>query len=307
MEVKDENGTVLMSHKVEEGDIWRLYRAKDIPVKDWIRLAHERGSLTGAPIVFWLDSFRPHDANLIKKVVEYLPTHLAEKNIEYHILAPRQAMRFTLKRTRRGLNTISVSGNAIRDYLTDLFPILELGTSAKMMSIVPLLAGGGLFETGAGGSAPKHVDQFMEAGHLRWDSLGEFLALAESLRMIGNKSNDAQIKVLTAAIDKANEAYLDNNKVPGRKVGQPDNKASHYYWGMYLAKALAEQTDDKELAETFAPVAKELADFEDKIIEELLAVEGKPADIGGYYKPDDEKASKAMRPSETLNKIIDKI
>ena len=307
MEVKDENGTVLMSHKVEEGDIWRLYRAKDIPVKDWIRLAHERGSLTGDPIVFWLDSFRPHDANLIKKVIEYLPTHLAEKNIEYHILAPRQAMRFTLRRVRRGLNTISVSGNAIRDYLTDLFPILELGTSAKMMSIVPLLAGGGLFETGAGGSAPKHVDQFIEAGHLRWDSLGEFLALAESLRMIGNKSNDAQIKVLTEAIDKANEAYLDNNKVPGRKVGQPDNKASHYYWGMYLAKALAEQTDDKELAETFAPVAKELADFEDKIIEELLAVEGKPADIGGYYRPDNEKVSKAMRPSETLNKIIDKI
>jgi isocitrate dehydrogenase len=307
MEVKDENGTVLMSHKVEEGDIWRLYRAKDIAIKDWIRLAHERGSLTGDPIVFWLDSFRAHDANMIKKVMQYLPAHLAEKNIEYHIMAPKQAMRFTLKRTRRGLNTISVTGNVLRDYLTDLFPILELGTSAKMMSIVPLLAGGGLFETGAGGSAPKHVDQFLKESHLRWDSLGEFLALAESLRMIGNKSNDAQIKVLTAAIDKANEAYLDNSKEPGRKVGQPDNKASHYYWAMYLAQALAEQTDDKELAETFAPVAKELADFEDKIIEELLAVEGKPADIGGYYRPDDEKASKAMRPSETLNKIIDKI
>jgi isocitrate dehydrogenase len=307
MEVKDENGTVLMSHKVEEGDIWRLYRAKDIAIKDWIRLAHERGSLTGDPIVFWLDSFRAHDANMIKKVMQYLPTHLAEKNIEYHIMAPKQAMRFSLKRIRRGLNTISVTGNVLRDYLTDLFPILELGTSAKMMSIVPLLAGGGLFETGAGGSAPKHVDQFLKESHLRWDSLGEFLALAESLRMIGNKSNDAQIKVLTTAIDKANEAYLDNSKEPGRKVGQPDNKASHYYWAMYLAQALAEQTDDKELAETFAPVAKELADFEDKIIEELLAVEGKPADIGGYYRPDDEKASKAMRPSETLNKIIDKI
>ena len=307
MEVKDENGTVLMSHKVEEGDIWRLYRAKDVAIKDWIRLAHERGSLTGDPIVFWLDSFRAHDVNMIKKVMQYLPAHLAEKNIEYHIMAPKQAMRFTLKRTRRGLNTISVTGNVLRDYLTDLFPILELGTSAKMMSIVPLLAGGGLFETGAGGSAPKHVDQFLKESHLRWDSLGEFLALAESLRMIGNKTNDAQIKILTEAIDKANEAYLENNKAPGRKVGQPDNKASHYYWAMYLAKALAEQTDDKELAESFKSVAKELADFEDKIIEELLAVEGNKADIGGYYRPDDEKVSKAMRPSETLNKIIDKI
>ena len=307
MEVKDENGVVLMSHKVQKGDIWRLYRAKDIAIKDWIRLAHERGSITGDPIVFWLDSFRPHDANLIKKIVKYLPEHLAKKEIEYHILAPKQAMRFTLRRVRRGLNTISVTGNALRDYLTDLFPILELGTSAKMMSIVPLLAGGGLFETGAGGSAPKHVEQFLKERHLRWDSLGEFLALAESLRMIAQKSADKDIDLLARAIDKANAAYLENNKVPGRKVGQPDNKASHYYWAMYLAEALANQDENKELAEIFAPVAKELKDLEDKILEELLAVEGKKADIGGYYRPDDEKASKAMRPSQTLNTIIDKI
>ena len=307
MEVKDEDGNVLMAHKVKKGDIWRLYRAKDIAIKDWIRLAHERGKLTGDPIVFWLDSFRAHDANMIKKVVEYLPAYLEKEPIEYHIMAPKQAMRYTLKRTRRGLNTISVTGNTLRDYLTDLFPILELGTSAKMMSIVPLLAGGGLFETGAGGSAPKHVQQFLKESHLRWDSLGEFLALAESLRMISNKTNDKDIEVLTKAIDKANEAYLDNNKVPGRKAGEPDNKASHYYWAMYLADALVNQDENKNLAETFAPVAKELKDFESKIMEELLAVEGKPADIGGYYKPDDALASKAMRPSETLNKIIDNI
>ncbi len=307
MEVKDEDGNVLMAHKVTKGDIWRLYRAKDIAIKDWIRLAHERGKLTGDPIVFWLDSFRAHDANMIKKVMEYLPAYLEKEPIEYHIMAPKQAMRFSLKRTRRGLNTISVTGNVIRDYLTDLFPILELGTSAKMMSIVPLLAGGGLFETGAGGSAPKHVQQFLKESHLRWDSLGEFLALAESLRMISNKTGDKDIAVLTAAIDKANEGYLDNNKVPGRKAGEPDNKASHYYWAMYLADALANQTENKELAETFEGVAKELKDFEDTIMKELLAVEGKPADIGGYYKPDDELASKAMRPSATLNKIIDNI
>ena len=307
MEVKDEDGKVLMSHKVEEGDIWRLYRAKDDAIKDWIRLAHERGSLTGDPIVFWLDSFRAHDANMIKKVVEYLPEHLAKKEIEYHIMAPKQAMRFTLKRFRRGLNTISVTGNILRDYLTDLFPILELGTSAKMMSIVPLLAGGGLFETGAGGSAPKHVQQFLKESHLRWDSLGEFLALAESLRMIGQKTGDKDIALMAKMVDKANEAYLDNDKAPSRKAGEPDNKASHYYWAMYLAEALANQDENKELAEKFAPIAKELKDLEKAIIDELLAVEGKEADIGGYYHPDDEKAEKAMRPSETLNEIINKI
>jgi len=306
MEVKDADGNVLMSHNVKKGDIWRLYRVKEIAVKDWIRLAHERGKLTGDPIVFWLDSNRAHDANIIKRVVEELPKYLEKEPIEYHIMAPELAMRYTVKRSRAGLNTISVTGNVLRDYLTDLFPILELGTSAKMMSIVPLLAGGGLFETGAGGSAPKHVEQFLKEGHLRWDSLGEFLALAESLRMIANKTGDAKVKAMVEALDEANEAYLDNDKSPGRKVGQPDNKASHYYLARYWAEALA-KSDDKELAETFAPIAKELAENEDKIIEELMAVEGKAQDIGGYYHPDDEKASKAMRPSETLNKIIESV
>jgi isocitrate dehydrogenase len=307
MEVKDADGKVLMSHKVEKGDIWRMMRAKDIPVKDWIRLAHERGSITGDPIVFWLDSNREHDANLIKKVLEYLPEYLAQKDIEYHILAPRAAMKYTLKRVRRGLNTISVSGNALRDYLTDLFPILELGTSAKMMSIVPLLAGGGLFETGAGGSAPKHVEQFLKTHHLRWDSLGEFLALAESLRMIGRKLGDEDVSLLARMIDKANEAYLDNDKIPSRKVGEIDNKASHYYWAMYLAQSIANQDENRELAKQFAPIAKELKDLEKAIIDEMLSVEEKPADIGGYYHPDEEKVKKAMRPSETLNEIINKI
>ncbi len=301
MEVKDADGNVLMSHNVEKGDIWRLYKAKDVAIKDWIRLAHERGKLTGDPIVFWLDSNRAHDANMIKKVVEYLPAHLEKEPIEYHVMAPKQAMKFTLRRTRAGLNTISVTGNVLRDYLTDLFPILELGTSAKMMSIVPLLAGGGLFETGAGGSAPKHVEQFLKEGHLRWDSLGEFLALAESLRMIYNKTGDEKVKVVCAALDKANEAYLDNRKEPGRKVGQPDNKASHFYLAMYWAEALGEN-DPK-----FAEVAKQLKENEEKILEELLAVEGKAQDIGGYFRPDDAKAEAAMRPSATLNNIIDSI
>jgi len=306
MEVKDQDGNVLMSHKVEKGDIWRLYKAKDIAIKDWVRLAHERGKLTGDPIVFWLDSNRAHDSNLIKKVLEYLPEHLEKEPVEYYVMAPELAMKYTVKRSRAGLNTISVTGNVLRDYLTDLFPILELGTSAKMMSIVPLLAGGGLFETGAGGSAPKHVEQFLREGHLRWDSLGEFLALAESLRMIYNKTGDSKVKALCEALDKANEAYLDNNKAPGRKCGEPDNKASHFYLAMYWADALA-NSGDKELEERFAPIAQALKENEQKIIEELLAAEGKPTDIGGYFMPDDEKAEKAMRPSETLNKIIDSI
>ncbi len=300
-EVKNSAGEVLMSFDVEAGDIFRAYRAKDVAIKDWIRLAHERGKLTGDPIVFWLDSNRAHDANMIKKVFEYLPEYLEKEPIEYHIMAPKLAMRYSLKRTRAGLNTISVTGNVLRDYLTDLFPILELGTSAKMMSIVPLLAGGGLFETGAGGSAPKHVEQFLKESHLRWDSLGEFLALAESLRMIANKTGDEKVKAVCDALDKANEAYLDNNNAPGRKVGQPDNKASHFYLAKYWAEALA----DKD--EKFAKVAKELADNEEKILEELLAAEGQPADIGGYFRPDDEKAKAAMRPSATLNAIIDAI
>jgi isocitrate dehydrogenase len=306
VEVKDAEGNVLMSHKVSQGDIWRLYRVKEIAARDWVRLAHERGKLTGDPIVFWLDSNRAHDANLIKRVVEWLPEHLAEAQIEYHIMAPQEAMKFTLKRTRAGLDTISVTGNVLRDYLTDLFPILELGTSAKMMSIVPLLAGGGLFETGAGGSAPKHVEQFLKEGHLRWDSLGEFLALAESLRMIYNKSGDEKIGELTKALDKANEAYLDNDNAPSRKCCEPDNKASHFYLAKYWAEALA-SGEDEELAGKFAPIAEALAQNEEKILEEMLASEGSPKDIGGYYRPDDAKAAEAMRASKTFNQIIDSI
>ena len=307
MEVKDSEGKVLTSHQVKKGDIWRAYKAKDVAIKDWIRLAHERGKLTGDTVVFWLDSNRAHDANIIKKVIEYLPSHLEKEPIEYELMAPQLAMRFTLKRTRAGLNTISATGNILRDYLTDLFPILELGTSAKMLSIVPLLAGGGLFETGAGGSAPKHVEQFLKEGHLRWDSLGEFLALAESLRMIYNKTGDSKVKAVCAALDKANEAYLDNNKAPSRKCCEPDNKASHYYLAMYWAEALANQSEDKELAEKFAPIAKELKENEEAITNELLSMEGKAQEIGGYFRPDDAKAAEAMRPSETLNKIVNSI
>jgi len=306
VEVKDENGNVLMKHEVKTGDIWRLYRVKEIAAKDWIRLAHERGKLTGDPIVFWLDSNRAHDANLIKLIVEELPKYLEKEPIEYHIMAPSLAMRYTLERVRKGLNTISVTGNVLRDYLTDLFPILELGTSAKMMSIVPLLAGGGLFETGAGGSAPKHVDQFLEEGHLRWDSLGEFLALAESLRMIAQKSGDDKIMEMAKALDQANEAYLDNDNAPSRKCCEPDNKASHFFLAKYWAEALA-KSSDKDLAAKFAPIAKELEENEKKILDELLASEGQAKDIGGYYHPDDAKAEAAMRPSETFNKIVDAI
>ncbi len=306
LEVKDSDGSVLMSFDVQEGDIWRMSRAKDIPIKDWVRLAHERGKLTGEPVVFWLDSNRAHDSNLIAKVFEYLPEYLEKEPIEYHIMAPELAMRFSLKRVRAGLNTISATGNIIRDYLTDLFPILELGTSAKMLSIVPLLAGGGLFETGAGGSAPKHVDQFLKEGHLRWDSLGEFLALAESLRYINQKHHSKELDALVKTLDTANADYLDNDKSPGRKVGEPDNKASHFYLALYWAKALA-KCDVEELSERFIPIAKALEENEEKIVEELLSVEGKEQDVGGYYQPNDELASKAMRPSATLNKIIDSI
>ncbi|MFA6761035.1 MAG: NADP-dependent isocitrate dehydrogenase [Sulfuricurvum sp.] len=307
VEVVDADGTVLMSHNVQKGDIWRMSRAKDVAIKDWVRLAHERGVLTKTPVVFWLDSFRPHDANLIKKVMTYLPEHLAKNPIEYEILAPKQAMKYSLKRIRLGLDTISATGNVLRDYLTDLFPILELGTSAKMLSIVPLLAGGGVFETGAGGSAPKHVEQFLKEGHLRWDSLGEFLALAESLRFIAQKNNSSELEAVTEALDVANAAYLDNNKAPSRSAGEPDNKASHFYLAQYWADALAKQSKVPALAGKFAPIAAALKENESKILGELMAVESKAQDIGGYYKPDDAKASAAMRPSATLNSIIDSI
>jgi len=303
--VTDESGT-LMTFNVEKGDIWRMSRAKDIPIKDWVRLAVERAEIENVPVVFWLDENRAHDANIIKKVNEYLP-EFNKSGIEYHILAPEKAMAFSLKRVRVGQNTISATGNVLRDYLTDLFPILELGTSAKMLSIVPLLAGGGLFETGAGGSAPKHVEQFINEGHLRWDSLGEFLALAESLRHINKTKNDSKLAAVTAALDVANAAYLDNNKEPSRKAGEPDNKASHFFLAQYWAKALADQTADAQLAAQFAPVAKALTENEAKIMEELLSVEGKAQEIGGYFHPDFEKTSAAMRPSATFNAIVSSI
>ncbi|KIM10808.1 MAG: isocitrate dehydrogenase [Sulfuricurvum sp. PC08-66] len=305
VEVKDEKGTVLMSHKVEKGDIWRMSRAKDAAIRDWVRLAVERARLTGAPAVFWLDKNRAHDANLITKVNEYLKAY-DTKGLELPIMDVASATAYTNARVRQGKDTISVTGNVLRDYLTDMYPILELGTSAKMLSIVPQLAGGGLFETGAGGSAPKHVDQFMKEGHLRWDSLGEFLALAESLRFIAQKHGSEKLAALTEALDVANAGYLDNNKAPGRAAGEPDNKASHFFVAQYWAQALA-KSSNKELSAKFAPIAKALVDNEAKIMAELMAVEGKAQDIGGYFKPDDVKAAKAMRPSATLNAIIDSI
>lgn len=303
--VTAEDGTELMSFDVEVGDIWRMSRAKDIPIKDWVRLAVERGRIEGVPVIFWLDENRAHDAQMIKKVNTYLKDYDTD-GLDIQIMDIAAATRFTNTRIREGKNVIAVTGNVLRDHLTDMYPILELGTSAKMLSIVPLLAGGGLYETGAGGSAPKHVDQFLAEGHLRWDSLGEFLALAESLRFIGNKHDDAKLKALTEALDVANNAYLDNNKEPGRKAGEPDNKASHFFLAQYWADALANGSD-AELAAKFAPVATALKNNEAKIMEELLAVEGKPQDIGGYFHPDDAKAEAAMRPSATFNAIIDAI
>jgi len=304
--VTAEDGTVLMSFECEKGDIWRMSRAKDIPIKDWVRLAVERAKLTGLPAIFWLDADRAHDAQMIQKVEKYLKDH-DTTGLDIKIMDVASATRYTNERVRAGKDTISVTGNVLRDYLTDMYPILELGTSAKMLSIVPLLAGGGLFETGAGGSAPKHVDQFLECGHLRWDSLGEFLALAESLRMMYQKSEDSKIGALTEGLDKANEGYLDNDKAPSRKCGEPDNKASHYWVARYWAEALSTQTADTALAEKFTPIAEELDKNEEKILSELAAAEGKPQDIGGYFHPDDAKAEAAMRPSATLNAIIDAI
>jgi isocitrate dehydrogenase len=303
--VTAEDGTVLMSFECEKGDIWRMSRAKDIPIKDWVRLAVERGQIEKVPVIFWLDENRAHDAEMIKKAKTYL-ADLNTDGLDIQFMDVTAATRFTNARVRKGLNTIAVTGNVLRDHLTDMYPILELGTSAKMLSIVPLLAGGGLYETGAGGSAPKHVDQFLAEGHLRWDSLGEFLALAESLRFIGQKHSDEKLAALTSALDVANEGYLDNNKAPSRKCCEPDNKASHFFVAQYWAEALANGSN-AELAAKFAPVAKALKENEAKIIEELLAVEGKAQDIGGYFHPNDKKAEAAMRPSVTLNAIIDAI
>jgi isocitrate dehydrogenase len=303
--VTAEDGSVMMSFECEAGDIWRMSRVKDIPIRDWVRLTVERTKIEGIPAIFWLDEKRAHDAELIKKVKKYL-ADFDTTGLDIQFMNITDATRFTNTRIREGKNTIAVTGNVLRDHLTDMYPILELGTSAKMLSIVPLLAGGGLYETGAGGSAPKHVEQFLNEGHLRWDSLGEFLALAESLRFLGNKHADAKIAAITAALDVANNAYLDNSKEPGRKAGEPDNKASHFYVAQYWAKALAEGKN-AELAAKFAPVAASLVANEEKIMSELMAVEGKPQNIGGYFHPNDELAEKAMRPSKTLNAIIDSI
>ena len=301
--VTDSNGNVLMEQNVEEGDIWRMCQAKDAPIRDWVKLAVNRARASNTPAVFWLDPKRSHDAEMIKKVETYLKDH-DTSGLDIRIMAPVDAMNFTLERTRAGLDTISVTGNVLRDYLTDLFPIMELGTSAKMLSIVPLMNGGGLFETGAGGSAPKHVQQLLEENFLRWDSLGEFLALAASLEHLGTTYNNPKALVLAKTLDQATGQFLDNNKSPSRKVGNIDNRGSHFYLALYWAQALAAQTEDKELQAQFAPVAKAMAENEAKIVAELNAVQGKPVDIGGYYHADADKVSKVMRPSATLNAII---
>jgi len=304
--VVDGAGKTLLEHKVEEGDIWRACQVKDAPIQDWVKLAVNRAKATGVPAVFWLNKDRAHDTELIKKVNAYLPKY-DTTGLEIKIMAPAEATRFSLERMKEGKDTISVTGNVLRDYLTDLFPILEIGTSAKMLSIVPLLNGGGLFETGAGGSAPKHVQQFQEEGYLRWDSLGEFLALAASLEHLAKVGNNRVAKILADTLDQANAKFLESNKSPARKVGEIDNRGSHFYLALYWAQALAAQTADKTIAEKFSKIAKDLADNTAKIDQELLAAQGKPQDVGGYYHPDDAKASKAMRPSATLNAIIDAI
>lgn len=304
--VVDVAGKTLLEHKVEEGDIWRMCQVKDAPIQDWVKLAVTRAKATGAPAVFWLNKDRAHDAELIKKVNAYLPQH-DTTGLDIKIMSPADACRYSLERMKEGKDTISVTGNVLRDYLTDLFPILEIGTSAKMLSIVPLLNGGGLFETGAGGSAPKHVQQFQEEGYLRWDSLGEFLALAASLEHLAKVGNNAVAKILADTLDQANAKFLESNKSPARKVGEIDNRGSHFYLALYWAQALAAQTQDKKIAEKFQKIAKDLSDNEKTIDQELLAAQGKPQDVGGYYHPDDAKAFKAMRPSATLNRIIDAI
>lgn len=298
-----DSGEVLLSQEVEEGDIWRMPIVKDAPIRDWVKLAVNRARLSGMPAVFWLDDERPHENELRKKVKAYLKEEDTE-GLEITILPQVWAMRYTLERLIRGKDTISVTGNILRDYLTDLFPILELGTSAKMLSIVPLMAGGGLYETGAGGSAPKHVHQLVEENHLRWDSLGEFLALGASLEDLGNKTDNAKAKVLAAALDTATGELLNENKSPSRKTGELDNRGSQFYLALYWAQALAEQTEDKELAAHFAPLAKALGEQEQAIVAELNAAQGKPADIGGYYYPDPEKTAAVMRPSKTLNDTL---
>lgn len=305
VQIIDQDGNVLIEHNVEEGDIWRMCQAKDAPIQDWVKLAVTRARNSGMPAVFWLDDERAHDAQLIKKVEKYLKDH-DTNGLEIHIMSPVRAIRFSMERAIRGLDTISVTGNVLRDYLTDLFPILELGTSAKMLSIVPLMAGGGLYETGAGGSAPKHIQQFVEEGHLRWDSLGEFLALAVSLEELAIKHSNSKAKALAVALDKATEKLLNTGKSPERKVGQLDNRGSHVWLALYWAEALTEQTEDKELAELFKPTLEAMTANIDKIIEEIDATQGQPQDIGGYYFPDEDKLYAAMSPSKTLQESLSK-
>ncbi len=302
-EVGSQKSEVLFEHFVEEGDIWRATQTKDAPIRDWVKLAVNRATASHTPAVFWLDKNRAHDAQIIAKVEKYLKDHDAA-DLDLRILPPAEACTFTLERIVKGEDTISVTGNVLRDYLTDLFPILEVGTSAKMLSIVPLMNGGGLFETGAGGSAPKHVQQFTQENYLRWDSLGEFFALAPSFEHIAETFKNPKAKVLADTLDAATGKFLENDRSPGRKLGTTDNRGSHFYVALYWAQALAAQDDDKELKALFTPVAEQLTANEDKIVSELLAVQGKPVDIGGYYQPDDELASKALRPSETLNDIL---
>ena len=304
VQVINKAGDVLMEHDVETGDIWRACQAKDVAIQDWVKLAVTRARATDVPAIFWLDPTRAHDRNMTTQVEKYLKDHDTD-GLDIRILAPMEACQVSIDRIRKGEDTISVSGNVLRDYLTDLFPIMELGTSAKMLSVVPLIAGGGLFETGAGGSAPKHVQQLQEENHLRWDSLGEFLALAESLRKLAEIDDNPLTPILGDALDVATERLLDEDKSPSREVGEIDNRGSHFYLAMYWAQELAKQTEDEKLAEVFKPVAKELEDKEAQISKELLEIQGSPADLGGYYWVDEDKANKVMRPSETFNKIID--
>jgi isocitrate dehydrogenase len=301
--VVDDKGTVLLQHEVQAGDIWRACQVKDAPVRDWVKLAVSRARATGSPTVFWLNEERAHDAQLIEKVNTYLKDHHTE-GLDLRIMAPVEATQFTLQRTRAGEDTISVTGNVLRDYLTDLFPILELGTSAKMLSIVPLMNGGGLFETGAGGSAPKHVQQFVEENHLRWDSLGEFLALGVSLEHLASVFGNEKARVLATTLDHANARFLEENKSPSRKCGELDNRGSHFYLALYWAEALAAQDEDAGLKARFTPLAAALSADESKIVEELNSAQGPVVEIGGYYRPDTRKVDSAMRPSHTLNSAL---
>jgi isocitrate dehydrogenase len=302
--VWDTSGTVLLEHRVESGDIWRMCQTKDAAIQDWVKLAVTRARATNTPAIFWLDEKRAHDVEVIRKVKQYLPNH-ETRGLQIEIMAPEQATRFTLNRLKAGQDTISVTGNVLRDYLTDLFPILEVGTSAKMLSIVPLMNGGGMFETGAGGSAPKHVQQFLEENHLRWDSLGEFLALAVSLEHLSESTGNRRAKVLADALDKATEKLLETNKSPSPKVREMDNRGSHFYLALYWAEAVANQTEDPQLKLRFAPLAATLKENEAKITGELNGVQGRSVDIGGYYAPPAELATKAMRPSATFNAALD--